>query len=219
MEYDTGKRKEKPKRIPRRRLGAIVLIGLACAVFGIVYVINSQRLPTLPPILADTPIVRAPAFPDITLMLNITPQAPEDMVNNQGWGGSQIRENIADRHPTFSSPFLQPPVNATDGMDTVWESDGSTGSWLYVDLGEPTTFRMFTSSMRIDVDRTTPVETYFIVSDDLKTWRVIYDDTDFPAWGNPVILLPQSVTTRYVGLYAQNWGGGQGFVAEFIVLP
>lgn len=222
MEYHTGKRKEKRKRGRRRQVIAVSLVLLACGLFGIVYTINSQALPPIPAWLAKLPIVRAPAFPETTLTLNITATEPEWFVN-YGTHVGMIQGNVVWDKPVFASASVEhrEPFHATDGLDVVWESAEGTGSWLYVDLGAPTSFRILAPAMMIKADDPSVIETYYIASDDLKTWRVLYDETDYakyPEWHNPVIVLPQSVTARYIGLYAQNWGNGQGIVDEFVVL-
>jgi hypothetical protein len=223
MDEDKEKRKDKPKRSGRTRIGATILVAIGCVILGIIMVNlgNSGQL-KLPPPLDHTPILSVGAVLAQTLQLDVPEATPESMIN-EGTSVQSVAGNLAAEKPAFasSSAYSYPPFHATDGLDTIWESDGSTGSWLYVDLGETKTFHILVPSMSIEmVDGTTP-ETYFIASDDLKTWNIIYDYTDYDKyqpWDGPAIVLP-SITARYVGLYAKNWGGGQGMVAEFILLP
>jgi hypothetical protein len=226
------KRKEKPKGTPQSR--AVYLLkrytlpvvgAFAFFILALYLKFGSQNTPAVDP-LKDAIHITAPAFPALTLELNLTEQAPQSPMNR--WNAvSYLQGDLAWDKPTFASSSWQDgyPSRATNGPDTMgnsdmWRSAGSTGSWLYVDLGAPTSFTTVISTAFVD---TSIPETYYIVSDDLKTWRVVYDeinaDNKTMRWIPRVITLPQTVTARYVGLYAQNWDGGWGDLHLFAVLP
>lgn len=177
---------------------------------------------------AIAPIVQTPlslkTYPTMTLELQ--PQMPIPPVNvpsNPVWP-SKYPEDLAWNRPTFASSYWQNhyPSGSTSGQG-YWLCAGSTGSWFYVDLLEPRTIHQIITTLFVDANFSPTPRTTFITSNDLKVWQRVIEERN-PLnernRGQPRILtLPQDVTARYVGLYAEGWDGGWADQTIFAVLP
>lgn len=114
-------------------------------------------------------------------------------------------------------------MGATDGLpDNAWRTESSTGTWFYVDLGVPTSIQSIVTTLYVDEQFASAPRTYFITSNDLKTWQIVIDEVNqknASGRGMPrTLTLPQNMTVRYVGLYASDWGGGWADMTQFSVL-
>ncbi|MDO8657876.1 MAG: discoidin domain-containing protein [Candidatus Levybacteria bacterium] len=126
--------------------------------------------------------------------------------------------------PTFASSYWESnyPSNPTSGKGA-WTSAGSNGTWYYVDLGAPKTFRYIISTLFVDSAFTSSPITTYIVSNNKISWMEIYREI------NPYnlerrgqyrhIALGNEATARYVGFIATSWNGGWADLSTFAVLP
>ena len=160
-----------------------------------------------------------------TLELNIELQDPVMPINLPANPSSlsQIAGDLAWNQPTFASSYWQVgyPSGATSGKS--WTCAGSTNSWFYVDLGKPKDIHQIVTTLFVDARFSKAPRTAYIVSNDLKTWQVVIEETNYENSshrGQPrVLTLPEDVEARYVGLYATGWDGGWADLNVFVVLP
>jgi hypothetical protein len=159
------------------------------------------------------------------LVLPLSPQQPKKSVNipTDPAPEPKFPGNLAWNRPTFASSYWKDgyPSKATSGG--AWRSAGSTGSWLYVDLGTPQPIQRIITTLFVDANFSQAPRTTYIVSNDLKTWQRVYEETNpenASKRGQPrTLTLPAVVTAQYVGLYATGWDGGWADLTVFAVLP
>ena len=163
-------------------------------------------------------------YPTMTLELQPqTPVAPVNLPANPVWP-SKLPEDLAWNKPTFASSYWQDhyPSGSTSGQG-FWLCAGSTGSWFYVDLLEPRSIHAIITTLFVDANFSAAPRTTFITSNDLKVWQRVIEEHNTlneANRGRPrMLILPQDVTARYVGLYAEGWDGGWADQTVFAVLP
>lgn len=185
----------------------------------------------LPPTWTPTPFVGIFPIDGLTLQLNVSDQAPTTPLNlaDQPADKPYYPGDLAWNKPTYANNFYRDsyPSRATSGIRVNvlrgWESADSTGSWLYVDLGEPKVIHQIITIHFVDSNFSKSPQYYYLASNDLKTWGVIADETDTNnatlRYQPRIINLTHDITARYIGIYAANWSGGWGSVDLFAVFP
>lgn len=133
--------------------------------------------------------------------------------------------DIAWTKPVFASTYDDDyyPSGVTSGLGVGWRTASSDGTWMYVDLGTPQVIHQIVAVHFVDADFAQSPQYYYMVSDDVQTWRVVAHEIDTANTTHPseprIITLPEDVTARYVGLYAADWDSGWGEVDLFAVFP
>ena len=172
---------------------------------------------------SPTPTPTPPTYS--TLTLNLTAKASVIGVNQFSAYGSAFHyaADMAWKQPVFVKNYsgANYPAYLTTGT---WQSSlviaGATGSWYYVDLGTPRSVKQIMLTQFADMGGN--ARQYWIASNDLQTWSIVRDETNpynrtqrgyLRSW-----TLSQSLSARYVGLYAAYWGGW-GDAQVLMVLP
>jgi len=135
--------------------------------------------------------------------------------------GFYISRDLAYKKPVQASSSYTgfPPDQAVDhNWETYWESNGSTGAWLYVDLGNCFTIDQVIAKWGWDTRFGSFAQSSIDVSSDANSWTsvattVVTPDTN----GKEQILRFPATTARYVRLFATQWNGGWGFIASLEV--
>jgi hypothetical protein len=241
------KRSQPQKKAPsiwtaREKSLMIVVCILVVAISGFLYPLTqsglrgptSGRATAVPPNAAGLPATQGPppipiiVYPrDYTeLVLNLKAQTPQPTINLPNAPATEplFPGDLAWNKPTFANRYYADgyPSSSTSG-GSGWRSADSDGSWLYVDLGKPQTIHQLIVNHFVDANFTNSPQSYYIVSDDLISWRVIVDEINtansYMRFKPRLITFKEDVTARYVGIYAQNWHGGWGGVQSFSAIP
>lgn len=135
-----------------------------------------------------------------------------------------LPHDIAWKKPAFASTYYEDgyPSKATAGLSQAWRTASSTGTWFYVDLGEPETFTGIATTLFVDSNFSPAPHTLYLASSDLSNWEIIFDEV------NPkneqdrgkvrFLTMSEPATARYVGLYAKDWSGGWADLTQFSVI-
>lgn len=170
------------------------------------------------------PAPTASSFPTLSLNLSSAEVLPSiNLPHNPSWP-PQYSGDLAWNKPTFASSYWEDgyPARCTSGQGA-WRSAESTGAWLYVDLGQPSTFQHIVTTLYVDKNFSQAPRTTYMISNDLKTWERVIEETNPDnaiKRGHPrTLTLSHEVTARYVGVYAAGWDGGWADMGVFAILP
>lgn len=185
---------------------------------------TSNPLSTVMPTLIAT-VQNIPLSDNGVITLNIKPQEPVAPINIpiELSSSPEIAGDLAWNKPTFASSYWKEkyPSGATSGK--VWVSASSTRSWFYVDLGQSENIYQIVTTLFVDSNFSTAPQTAYIVSNDLKNWQIVLEETNYQNASHRgqlrILTLAEPVNARYVGLYAKDWDGGWGNQKDFVVLP
>ena len=185
---------------------------------------------SVPDVRVDCPAIQTAFSPSsyLTMTLELPPQEPIPGVNipcKPTWP-PPYPGDLAWNKPTFASSYYKghyPTYSTSTSAGDAWLSAGSTGSWFYVDLGEPKTIQTIITALFVDSNISLTPRTTFIASNDLKTWQRVVEERNVlnmcNGWKPRTLILSQEVTARYIGLYATGWDGAWADQRVFVVLP
>jgi hypothetical protein len=220
--------------------GLVAVLGVLVLIVGGLIVSRVMPAAAVPPATAVLPTVQVLPTPQVIPVTSIVNDSPAELVLNISAVSPTSPMNIpsvlpeaplypgdlAWNKPVFASSYYADgyPAGVTDGIGAhPWRSSSSSGSWIYVDLGEPQPIHQIITMQFVDSRATNAPENYYIVSNDLQTWQIVVREINTAnvsgRFQPRTLTLAEDVTARYVGLYAQNWGGGWGDMNLFAVLP
>ncbi|MCP4362739.1 MAG: PKD domain-containing protein, partial [Chloroflexi bacterium] len=127
--------------------------------------------------------------------------------------------NLALNQPATASSvwYNQVADNAVDhNLHTHWFSNGSSGSWLYVDLGRAYNVNELLLSWFWDTNQGEPATALIETSLDGNNWETVYTDTVSSALNNSIRFIPLTPPAhgRYLRVYGQTLYGSKVGVSE-----
>lgn len=183
------------------------------------------------PTSAASPTITVPALArrpgDELLRLPLVRQTPKEALNLCAACAPQpeVEGDLAFGKPVFASSVLEDnyPALATDGIaETAWQSRNSRVGWLYVDMEAVQSFNTIITDLWVTDPWGFDQQTRFIISNDLRTWLVVAQETiskDLAVGGYlRTLRLSEAVSARYIGIYGDEWGGN-AIMKRFMVLP
>lgn len=191
----------------------------------------TPRPTSVQPTSAVSPTITVPALArrpgDELLRLPLVRQTPKEALNICAACAAQpeVEGDLVFGKPVFASSVLEDnyPALATDGVaESAWQSQNSRVGWLYVDMEAVQSFNTIITDLWVTDLWGFEQKTRFIVSNDLRTWLVIAQESipkELVAGGYlRTLRLKEAVSARYIGVYGDQWGGN-AIMKRLIVLP